>query len=253
MYFRAITTTSVLCALTALPALAQDSPDSQDWNFQITPYAWYAGISGTSGTLPPLPPSDLDMSFSDVTDVLDVAGMILAAARNGPWVVFLDTTYVETTQTDPLGGILLEEFETNSKTTTLSLAVGYSVYQDQEINLDAYVGARAWWLETEGTVRTTFGTSRKQSESESWIDPLFGLSARYRFADRWLVYGALEAGGLGVGARSEFSALFGLSYALADWFEIALGYRHISVDYRKNDVIYDVDQSGPVLGGVFRF
>ncbi|WP_156953419.1 hypothetical protein [Afifella pfennigii] len=71
----------------ALLAGAISTPaHAQDWEFQVTPYAWLSGLSGDVGTIPGLPAGSVDLSFGDILDDLDFAGMLLASARNGPWV-----------------------------------------------------------------------------------------------------------------------------------------------------------------------
>jgi len=45
------------------------------------------------------------------------------------------------------------------------------------------------------------------------------------------------------GARYEFSDLWGVSF----------GWRHLEVDYDKDGIVFDVTQTGPVIGATFRF
>ncbi|SFT80813.1 hypothetical protein [Sedimentitalea nanhaiensis] len=87
------------------PLRAQSLPD---WEFRLTPYLWMAGLQGQVGTVPGLPPVDVDLSFSDILDDLEFGSMVMGSARNGPWVIYLDTTHVQLSTTEPLGGVMFD-------------------------------------------------------------------------------------------------------------------------------------------------
>jgi hypothetical protein len=226
---------------------------ASDWDFQVTPYAWMAGLSGEIGTIPGAPPVEVDLSFGDILDDLDIAGMLFASARNGPWVVYLDTSYSLTSSTESLGGVVFDSVKVTSRTTTLALAVGRTIAETPRGSADAYVGARAWWLENTFDLRTVGGGSADRTEKANWVDPLIGVAGRYQASDRWSLFAAIEVGGFGVGADSEWSVLAGATYKVTDAFGITAGWRHLEVDYDGDDALFDVSQSGPVLGATFRF
>lgn len=227
--------------------------DATHWEFQVTPYAWMSGLSGDVGTFPGLPPARVDLSFRDILEDLDVAGMLMASARNGPWVVLLDTTYVRTSETKKFSGVVIDRMEIESATSTLALAVGRTIAEPPQAKVDAYFGARAWWLENTFELRGVGGGRAGRTEKANWVDPLVGMAGRYHVADRWTLFGALEVGGFGVGADSEWSALAGATYQFTDAFGASFGWRHLEVDYDEDGVLFDVRQSGPVLGATFRF
>jgi hypothetical protein len=234
----------------ATGAAAQSAPG---WEFQVTPYAWMSGLGGEIGTIPGAPPAEVDLSFGDILEDLDFAGMLMASARNGPWVVYLDTTYARTTSTEGLGGVVFDRVTIESETTTLAIAVGRTVAETEQGSVDAYLGARAWWLENTFELRGVGGGSSQRTEKANWVDPLIGMAGRAQVADRWTLFGALEVGGFGVGAQSEWSVLAGATYQFTETFGASFGWRHMEVDYDKDGVLFDVRQSGPVLGATFRF
>ena len=45
----------------------------------------------------------------------------------------------------------------------------------------------------------------------------------------------------------------GATYALTDTIGIAGAWRMLSVDYEQDGIVYDVRQTGPILGLTFRF
>ena len=86
-----------IAALVSLAFMASVAgAGAQEWEFRVTPYAWMSGLSGEVGTIPGLPAGSIDLSFGDILEELEFAGMLMVSARNGPWVIYLDTTYVRT-------------------------------------------------------------------------------------------------------------------------------------------------------------
>ena len=234
-------------AILPWPALASD------WTFQITPYAWMTGLSGTIGAGSDAVPVDVDLSFRDILDDLDAGAMLFASARNGPWVVQLDATFTRLSSNEDLRGALLSEAAIESRARTLSLAVGRSVLANDEATVDAYAGVRAWWLDNDIRIRAVDGRERRSEQSETWIDPIVGVSGVWRPNENWTVFAGVEAGGFGLAADREVSAFAGVSYAFGDHFAATAGWRHLAVDYRTDDLLFDVTQSGPILGATFRF
>lgn len=246
--FSALLALGLLGAGTSLHAQSAD-----DWEFRVTPYAWLSGLSGDVGVIPGLPAGSVDLSFGDILDDLEFGGMLMATARNGPWVIYLDTTYVRLATTENLGGMVFDSVRVKSETTTFALAVGRTVAETSKGSVDAYVGARAWSLENRFDLRAVGGGQSSRTEKADWIDPLIGVAGRYQASDRWTLFGALEVGGFGVGADSEWSILAGATYHFTDSFSASFGWRYLDVDYDDDGVLFDVSQSGPVFGATFRF
>lgn len=237
----------------AFAGIGAQAQDATGWEVSVTPYAWMSGLTGDIGSIPGLPAGSVDLSFGDVLEDLDFAGMLMASARNGDWVVYLDTTYVRTSSSEGLGGVVFDRVDIESTTTTFALAVGRTLASSPTGSLDAYIGARAWWLENTFDLRGTGGGRRDRTEEASWVNPLIGVAGRTAVGDRWTLFGALEVGGFGFGADSEWSALAGATWDVTDTFALNVGWRHLVVDYDEDGVVFDVTQSGPVLGATFRF
>ena len=58
------------------------------WAFEVTPYFLAAGLNGTAGARGV--EADIDASFNDIWDKLDICLMGHFEARNGPWIVTID-------------------------------------------------------------------------------------------------------------------------------------------------------------------
>lgn len=247
-----IATMTVALQIAGTTAVHADS----NWEFSITPFVWVAGLDGDIGTIPGLPPGEVSLSFGDILDDFDYGGFLYATARNGPWVVFLEASAVQTTTNERVGGAVVDSVEVVSQTSNMALAVGRTISQSDQYNVDAYVGARAWWLDNDTKVRTQSATGLgkiKSSSNASWVDPLVGIAGQYAASDRWNLFGVAEVGGFGVGADLEWSVMAGATYAVTERFGLSLAWRYLSVDYDDGGIVYDVNQSGPLFGVTFRF
>ena len=243
---------SFLASLAVAMVVGQPALAQSQWEFNVTPYAWMSGLSGDLGTVPGLPSQPVDLSFGDILDDLDYGLFLFASARNGPWVVFLDTSAVQTTSSESGDGPVVTNIEVESKTTTLAMAVGRTIASAPGQNLDAYLGFRSWWLDNEFKVDTTLGNVKRSSDAQ-WTDPLVGLAGRYTINDLWMLFGNAEVGGFGVGADLEWTLMAGAEYAFTDTISMSFGWRHQVVDYEDDGIVFDATQSGPLLGATFRF
>jgi hypothetical protein len=210
-------------------------------------------MKGEIGAIPGSPPVDVDLSFSDIVKNLDVGGMLLASARKGPWVLHVDTIFSRLSSTESLGGVLFDSVKIKNETSYLALAVGRTVAQSPNGSVDAYFGARAWWMENMFELRDVGGGRTTRTEKADWVDPMIGVAGRYRLTDRWMLFGAFEVGGFGVGADSEWSLLGGATYQFTEKFGASVGWRHLGIDYDKKGILFDANLSGPVLGATFKF
>ncbi|MEM1150777.1 MAG: hypothetical protein AAGI03_09490 [Pseudomonadota bacterium] len=242
------------CALfvAVVSASAEQDPAS-DWQVKVTPYLWMTGLSGGVGRLPDGSPVQVDLSFRDVVEDLDLAGMVYGSVSDGLWTVYLDLTYVSSSSTEPLAGILFNETRVDSDTATFGLAIGRTIVRTDRASVTAYAGARAWWIENAFELRGIAGRPLRESSSEFWVDPLVGIAGQYEPNDKWLLTGALDVSGFGVAADSGFSALVGATYRVSDWVGVSVGWRHLEVDYSSDSTLFDIRQSGPLLGATIVF
>src|SRR4029453_16752215 len=81
----------------ALPAAAQGKSEDK-FTFEVTPYLWAAGINGdiAVGTVRGGGIDvDVDASFSDIFQELDMAFMGMVEGRYGRWGLLLDAVYMQ--------------------------------------------------------------------------------------------------------------------------------------------------------------
>lgn len=179
--------------------------------------------------------------------------MLYGSIRNRDWAFYLDATFVTTSSTELLGGVLFNQALVESETATLGLAVGRTFLRTDRMSATAYIGARAWWLDNTFELRGVGGGIARDTSSDSWIDPLFGVTGDFQTSERWSLLGSLDLSGFGIGAESGFSALVAATYRVNDRFGVSVGWRHQEVDYDEGDTLFDVQQSGPLIGATFVF
>ncbi len=217
----------LMALILATPARAAD------WNYQLTPYLWASGLDGTQAIGGR--EFEVDASFSDLLEVLDVGFAARFEAQGPRWGWFGDIFYAKLSDDANLPAVALSG---ETKQTIAEAGVSYRLaerlkglaglrYQKSELELAASgIGAR--------------------STDESWIDGFVGLHWMPVNTGKWQAWlrGDIGAGdsdlvwftGLGVGYR--FNARFtGL-----------LAYRYLDTDYERGGFKWDLVQSGLGLG-----
>jgi hypothetical protein len=127
------------------------------------------------------------------------------------------------------------------------------VIEAERGHLDLRAGARVWSVTTKLSLNAGLLAARDRKDTETWVDPVIGLQGRLNLGAGFYVTTMSNIGGFGAGSDLTWDTFAGLGYEATDWFSPVIGYRHLSVDYDKNDFLLDVEMSGPLIGGVIRF
>ena len=241
--------TALVAASFSQPCLAQDTPEG--WQVSFTPYVWLAGIKGQVGVGGFV--TDVDLSFGDILENLDMALMGTLEARHGRWAGALDMVYVST---------LVEQDVTSPTPATVDLDAG----PDHRSNprLGYAVLERPWGgsrcargvplLARERRSRS-LGERRPErprgNASQDWVDGTVGGRIRYRAGEKWRLYGKLDFGA--GGSKFTWQALGGAAYDLGRCCALTAAYRHLDVDYDSDGFLFDTYLTGPALGVELRF
>ena len=256
-------TALLLSVLTAPQALATTSVSDADpvdpaeisaaseWQFTVAPYLWGAGIRGDVGhqsTGTQFVKSD----FHDIARDLDVAAMVMAEARFGPYSLLADAMYIDTTTKTRLpDGAPAKHLNTDSKTFSGFFGGGYALLDDSALRLDATGGGRVWYSSTTLSLHGGGAGGASGSDSATWADLLVGLRGRYALAPSiWLSGWGIAGAGQ---SRSDWDAAALLGWEFIPGFQAAAGYRAMGVNYRHDGFVYDMVQQGPLLGISGRF
>lgn len=200
----------------------QQASDSQ-WRLRVAPRMWVADIE--IGT----PAADVDISFSDIMDNLDLTlmGTLWVDKDGTQWGGMFDTVYLD-----------LEKGSGELQASIMTAMISYRPVADAPHKLLA--GVR-YWDETL--------TAGPLGANVDWVDPLLGAATSYAFNDKFSagLYGDL--GGFGIGDASHFTwqAMGALEYRFNDIVAINGGYRYLRADQRET-VDADTKIKGPIFG-----
>ena len=240
-------------ALTA-PAWSQEGPRTaldDEWHFAITPYFWATGLDGTV-SMKGLVEVPVKVSFSDVWDNLDIGILGRFEGRRNRVGFVADTTYIKlgvsVASDRPILGQLNLEADVRS-----ALVEGLVSYR-------AATGGSGGgaWLDVIGGVRYV-GTSSQlkgslpdgsdlsaTKQTIDWVDGLVGARFHVPLGSRLGLHGRGDVAGFG--SRFSWNLLGGVDVALGQRWALGAGYRHLDVDYDKENAgerqLYKVKYDG---------
>jgi hypothetical protein len=254
---------SLLFALLPGIAAAQATrPSAGEWQFELTPYLWGAGMKGSveAGALPRV---NVDMSFSDVFDMLDFGAMATFEARKGRFGILTDAIYMKVsadasasrTGPGPIGATATASAALRIEQTMLAAALTYRV-SDGATAVDVLAGARYNNIDATADIAGSFfglTGAAKRSGDKGWTDPYVGVRVSHRLGDRWALSGYLDYGGFGVSSDSTWQVAAGGEYAFSKTAALKFGYRELHIDYDKDGFLYDMKLRGAYIGLGIRF
>lgn len=233
---------------------AQSTASNDDWSFNISPYVWAASLKGSVAPFPRAPTADVDVSFKDIFQNLDIAGMVYAEARYQRFAAYTDLVYTSVSaDAETPFGILFDDIDAENEIFIGTFGGSYRVIDTENATLALLAGARVWSVDTEVRLEGGLLPDQKFQSDESWVDPVIGLHGLYRFDNGIFVTALSHVGGFGVGSDLTWDAFGALGYQFNDSISAIAGYRHLEVDYEHGGFVFDVELSGPVIGMTIRF
>ena len=211
-----------------------------DVRYRLMPYLWTAGMDVEIGR--PGNTREVDVSFSDYVDFIDLGAAFIFEARGDRWLVATNFLWVR----------LGEEFDLPADITEVEI---------DEILVEAFVGYRpsGWenaWLV--GGVRylgletdIDFANINDVSRSRDFADPYVGISWEPRRGD-WEYILQADIGG-GIDADFAWSVSLGAAYHFNDRYALAVGYRFIDIDFEDDEFVFDGTMDGIQIGLIFTF
>lgn len=130
----------------------------------------------------------------------------------------------------------------------LEAAVFYR-FGDASPSFDALAGVRYVSID----LKVDPGPLPTLSRDKDWADPFIGGRFQLGLSERWLLSLRGDIGGFGVGSDLTWNVTALLGYRLSKRTTLAIGYRHLDIDYANGNFEFDAQFSGPYLGLSFRF
>jgi hypothetical protein len=261
-----------LLLLAGTPALAEGAapePEAEPrWQFSLAPYFWAAGLEGTLEA--ERVSADIDVSFSDIWDALDLGVLGSFEARRGKLSLASNLIYLKLSEeaerpvspllpVAPPGSFTVRTvtqeaiFEFRPAWETLSLA---PFGDERRVALDLGPAARVFWLDEHLHAALRPGVpvgpfSRRLDESTDWVDFLAAARVRAQLSERigLVVFG--DYGGFDIGSSSHRTWSLGgyFAYRLGEHWDLGLGWRTLELERGA----VDLEMAGPLVGAMYRF
>jgi hypothetical protein len=207
------------------------------WNTSASIYMWGAGISGETAA-----GGDIDITFKDILENLNMALMGNVAAHKDKWGIETDFVYMHLGN-DIEDRLILNEF--SFKAWIVTPMITYQVIEDEHLNLHVLAGAQYLYMKPSLNNRETSGNI--------W-DGIVGIKGDYAFNEKWFMPFHFN---IGTGDTDiTWQAFAGVGYKYES-FDLIAGYRYLDWNFEDSDpggaVFNDLSISGPILGAKFRF
>ena len=247
---------------------AEDIKKQDEWRFTLTPYLWAPSISGNMKFGLPAGSGEgkADVSSSDYLENLQFAAMLSFEAAKGRWSILSDVLYFEFSDSNRdatvpglgVGSGFVINADTGLEALVFSMAGAYTVFKNQNGNLDVLAGLR--YANVEGKVDLNINgplpsgwRSGRFSASEDFIDPIIGFKGKLLLGKNWFMPYYFDIGGFSVDSDLTLQAYAGIGYRFTDWFSMSVGYRYLYYDFGNTKLVEDITLNGGLLGFVFNF
>ena len=230
-------------------------PAESPWSFRLSPYLWVAGIDGKVGVRSDLT-ANVDVGFSDIFKALDwfpPPVMLGGEVRYGRLGFVSDFIYLGLEDSSGVTrGATSAKADVNLKFAIWTFGGSYRVIERDPVTLDLLAGGRFWGLDGKAKVSAPSGV-QKRSGSDTWVDPIIGISGRVELGSGFALQAEADVGGFGLVSDIDWQVLGTLQYQVSDSVTLDAGYRYLAVDYKNGGFLFDVALSGPIIGGSIRF
>ena len=211
--------------------------------------------------------ADIDMSFGDIMDNLDMGFMGMVEHRRGAWTFLGDIAYLKIKDDDSstvgpgVGPGIEIGLEAEFAQTVIEGFAGYRVlnnaYDSTDLGIDVLFGARHTTLDMDVSLDTSlasFSDSRSADREDDWVDAVIGVRFQNDFRNGW---GSSVWLDIGDGSdSSSYQALAMANYTSNAW-KFFGGWRVLHLEYDtgsgNSKFAVDLDYNGPMAGVAYRF
>jgi len=217
-------------------------------NWSITPYIW-ASSTKVDLTFRDTGIGQGNISFKDLLDVVDTAGMIHIEAGKGSWSMFGDLTYLKTSDTNERELITVD---VNNKQTFIDAA---AVYWPGGVGsqLSFYGGLRYSGFSDRYRFSMDEAPVAEQRSSANYYDALLGVRYRFDLAERWSLITRADGSFGDSKGTWLLQANFAYTVGKRQQNRILFGYQYKQAEFKDGDLVSKYTYHGPMAGFNFRF
>lgn len=214
---------------------------SDDWSFSAGGYVWGAAIKGETRA-----GDDIDVSFTDTLENLEMAVMTMLGARKGKWGLFSDIIYIRTK--DDLNETPISKESLTLDTWIVQMAGGYNLISNEDYTLDLLAGARYLYLKADMDIDVGPFTFGMDGSEHSW-NGIVGAMGYIHMPKQW--YASYYAD-VGTGdAKLTYQIMGNVGYKFEKTVLVA-GYRYMAWTFDRDDnfgsIIDEFILQGPFVG-----
>lgn len=267
-----------LLSLICMTSFAEDAKDvkaenEQDskWEFIVVPYLWMTGIDGdvtVKGR-----EADVDVSFDEILDDLDIALLSNFIAKKGRWEFFVQPNYMKlSSEGDVDRSALTIDADVDTEMLILEFGTFYKLgtWGDRfPVSLDILGGGRYWHFDNEidldidislPSIDKDIQRDKDVDAEKDLIDPFIGLRVSTAVTKRVRFDVRGDIGGFDISDDTSdlsWQAIGLFEYDLSKRIILGAGYRTLDIRYEtgsgndKNGINATIH--GPVLGVGIRF
>ena len=229
------------------------SAAGNEWEGGVAIYAWMSGLNAdvyANDTRI----GEIDMSFSDILDDLDMTLMLHGEGFRGNWGFFADLVYLDISNS-VTGNLATTDYSMSS--TIFDLA---GVYRPSGTSLgfEVYAGLRYFNMDLELDVTPNLtGNTRSARIDNSYTDFLVGARYTGEINRNWFyrLRGDVSAGD--TDGTWSLSGLAGYRFGKELNMSAIFGYRHLEIDLEDDQglitVSQDLTMSGPFVAFNYAF
>lgn len=233
-----------LCIIIYAGSGSAIADDKDHWQFTLTPVLWNASVSATlsdddSGGDLPIEPDYRFFTLDNLDDYLSLK----FEASHGRWGILFDSLrarYQDETSNK------LANFIVATDLGFIEASASYQLTENQ--HLDLIIGVRHSFLDIDQTILITTQPSMTTSYDFDWTDPLIGLRYQLPVSPNWLLLFRGDIGGFDVATQRMINVTAEAHYMINTHFSFIMGYRYLQIDFKEDDVLYDVTLDGVHIG-----
>ena len=232
------------------------APVPSPWSFRVSPYMWFAGVSGDVGVNSNLPVIDVDVGFSEIFKAIDwfpPPVMLSGEVRYGRFAFLSDLMFLGLEAGDSkTRGPVSVAGELDMDMVIWTFGGSFRAVEYGPATLDLLAGGRLWNVDATAKLTGPLA-ARQRSGSETWVDPIIGISGRIELGSGFALQAEGDVGGFGLVSDIDWQLLGTIQYQVADYLTLDAGYRYLAVDFDDGGFLFDVALSGPIIGASIRF
>jgi hypothetical protein len=231
------------------------APTEDEWRFSASPYVWFLALDGTAAIEGA--EAEIDQSFSDIWDKLNLVFEGRFEAWKGPWGATLDLTYANLESEADVGPI---EVDVVTDMWLVGSSLNRNLHEgplDGEGSARLRVDGAVGLLVTRADTEIDFPSPAADPDTTVSIEDLTtGIRAIVDLDGKNYVKVAALIGGFEILDDSSDFAWAAEAYygrRIGENKVLYVGYRFLSIDYDDGPLELDLEISGPAVGIRFGF